>query len=310
MNMRRLYSLLAAWCFFLALPGMLSALGMFGPMSAHSTISGTLVLFWVVGYLAQFALFMWIMQIAGKQANLSIGMQLLLWLLASLLPWAIDWSLPVSLLFALLWLPIMGGAAVWIARSARREESLREHGIRALGVVLEVLEPRMNVVVNDVYIKRKVRVRVEREDGAPAYEGMVDGLFMLGEIPSPGDTFPLLVDPANPERIEYDKRAGSAHTSPVASAAPSSSGSAVQRLKHGMGARPKGSAAPVRARPPRFDYENRMDSPSRTPVTPSPVNERVRENLVDELEKLTDLRDRGAITDSEFDAAKKKLLGD
>jgi hypothetical protein len=306
MKMRRFYYLLAAWCFVLILPGMLSALGIFGKVTAHSTIPGTLALSWVVGYLAQFALFMWIMQIAGKQANLSIGMQVLLWFLASLLPWAIDWTLPVSPLFALLWFPIMIGAAAWIARSARQEQSLREHGIRAVGVVLEVLEPRMNVVVNNVYIKRKVRVRVEREDDAPAYEAILDGLFMLGEIPSTGATLPLLVDPTKPQRIEYDKEAGSAHSGRAGSAE-SSSGSAGQRHKSGLGVGSKHSA-PVRATPPRFDYENTIESTGHGAVTPASLNEGGRENLVDELETLANLHDRGAITDSEFDAAKKKLL--
>jgi hypothetical protein len=307
MKMRRFYYLLAAWCFFLILPGMLSALGIFGKVTAHSTIPGTLALSWVVGYLAQFALFMWIMHVAGKQANLSIAMQVLLWFLASLLPWAIDWTLPVSPWFALLWFPITIGAAAWIARSARQEQSLREHGIRAVGVVLEVLEPHMNVVVNNVYIKRKVRVRVEREDGAPAYEAILDGLFMLGDIPSPGATLPLLVDPAKPQRIEYDKEAGSAHSGRVGSAAHSSSGSAEQHFKPKIGVGSK-HGAPARATPPRFDDENRTESTGRAAVTPASLNERSPENLVDELEKLANLHERGAITDSEFDAAKKKLL--
>src|SRR5262245_18652557 len=47
---------------------------------------------------------------------------------------------------------------------------------------------------------------------------------------------------------------------------------------------------------------------SRTAVTPACLTERGQENLVDELEKLANLHDRGAITDSVFDAAKKKLL--
>jgi len=38
------------------------------------------------------------------------------------------------------------------------------------------------------------------------------------------------------------------------------------------------------------------------------ASESRRQNLADELARLADLRDRGALTDSEFAAAKKKLL--
>src|SRR5262249_41701992 len=147
----------------------------------------------------------------------------------------------------------------WIARAARQEESLQEHGLRATGTVLEVLEPKMNVVINNVYIKRKVRLRIERQDGASAYEGVLNGLFMLGEIPSPGDRMPLLVDPSNPQRFEYDERKDSAPAQAARAAA-----------------RPATTARPG--------------------------------NIAEELEKLSALRNRGALTDSEFAAAKRKLL--
>lgn len=250
MNMRRIYTLLVVWCALLIGPGMLVELGVFGRIDMNSNIPGLVVLPWIVGYLAQLGVFMWIMNIIGEQ-------KVLWWLLASLLPWAIDWTLPVSPLFVLLWVPFTVALAGWVALAARRAESFQEHGIRATGVVLEVLKPLMNVVINNVYIKRKVRLRIEREDGTPAYEGILNGLFMLGEIPSPGDRLPLLVDPAKPQRFEYDKEAEPANTASV--------------------------------------------HPPTRPTT-------AQKSIADELGKLADLRDRGALTDSEFDAAKKKLL--
>jgi hypothetical protein len=250
MGLRRLYVLLVVWCVLALAPGALVALGVFGHMDANSTITGRVLLLWTAGYLAQLAMFMWIMNIVGKQ-------KILWWIVASTLPWALDWTLPVSSLLVLLWFPITVAVAGWIALVARREESLRQHGIRATGVVLEVLKPRMNVVINNVYIKREVRLRIEREDGTPAYEAVWDGLFMLGAIPSPGDRIPLLVDPANPQRLDYEKREVSRGAAPVQHAASRTTGG---------------------------------------------------ESITDELKKLTDLRDRGAITESEFKAAKKKLL--
>jgi hypothetical protein len=126
--------------------------------------------------------------------------------------------------------------------------------------VLEVLKPWMNVVINNVYIRRRLRLRIQRQDGSPAYEGILKGLFMLGEIPSVGDRLTLRVDPANPQHFDYDE--ASTETAQAASAAAADSGEG--RLSH--------------------------------------------EHLSEELARLADLRDRGALTDSEFAAAKKKLL--
>jgi hypothetical protein len=81
---------------------------------------------------------------------------------------------------------------------------------------------------------------------------------MLGEIPSPGDRLALLVDPAKPQRFDYDKASDSSPAARVQSAAAASAAD--------------------------------------------------QGNFVEDLEQLTRLHDRGAITDAEFAAAKKKLL--
>lgn len=250
MKLHRLYILLIAWSALVVAPGVLIMSGVFGQINIHTNINGGVAFLWIVGYLAQFSIFMWIMNIVSKQ-------RVLWWLMASLLPWAVDWTLPASPLLLLLWLPLVSAVAGWIAFAARQAESLQQQGIRATGTVLEVLKPWMNVVINNVYIKRKVRLEIKREDGIPEYEGIWNGLFMLGEIPSPGDRIPILVDPVNPQRFEYRKEAGSTRAMPV------------QRTSSHLAA---------------------------------------GENIADQLERLVRLRDSGAITASEFDAAKKKVL--
>lgn len=250
MNMSRLKILLVVWCVLMMAPALIIELGVFGRIDMNTNLTGGVIGLWIVGYLAQFGIFMWLMNIVKEQ-------RILWWFPASLLPWIIDWTVPVSPLFILLWLPITIAMAFWIYQVDQRAESLQQHGIHATGTVLEVLKPFMNVVVNNVYIKRKVRLRIEREDGVPAYEGILNGLFMLGEIPSNGDRIHLLVDPANPQRFDYDKEdSGRQTTRSYATAA---------------GAKNRG-------------------------------------NLADELDKLASLHARGVLTDSEFDAAKKKLL--
>jgi hypothetical protein len=246
--MRKINSLLIAWCVLLLAPGIFEAFG-------NVTLNGTLAAVWIVGYLAQFGVFLWIMNLVGEQ-------KVIWWFIASLLPWAVDWTVPSSTWLLLLWAAVAIAVAVWIGRFSSRARALQQRGIRATGVVLEVFKPWMNVVINNVYIRRRLRLRIQRQDGTPAYEGILKGLFMLGEIPSVGDRLSLRVDPANPQHFDYDEASTATATAQAASAAASDSG------------------------------DSRL-SDSR---------------LSDELARLADLHKRGALTDSEFAAAKKKLL--
>lgn len=93
---------------------------------------------------------------------------------------------------------------------------------------------------------------------------------MLGEIPSAGDRLSLRVDPANPQHFDYDK--ASTATAQAASAAASDFGEGRSSDEH-------------------LSHEHLP-----------------HEHLSDELARLADLHKRGALTDSEFAAAKKKLL--
>lgn len=249
MKLGALYNLLAAWCLLVLAPGLV-ALGLPATITRNSSAPGSLVILWLVGYLGQFGIFLWMMNIVGKQ-------KIVWWFVASLLPWAVDWTPPVSPWFLLLWVPVTIATAFWIAQVARQAELLQQHGIRAIGVVLEVFKPWMNVVVNNIYIRRKARIRIEREDGTPAYEAILKGLFMLGEVPSPGDRIRLLVDPANPQRFEHENE-----TIPASA--------------------PRAQAASASVAD--------------------------RASIADQLEKLANLRERGVLTASEFEAAKKKLL--
>jgi hypothetical protein len=250
--MSKINSLLIAWCVLLLAPGIFEAFG-------NVTLNGTLAAVWIVGYLVQFGVFMWIMNLVSEQ-------KVLWWFVASLVPWGVDWTVPSSTWFLLLWAAVAIASAVWIGSVSSRAQALQQRGIRATGTVLEVFQPWMNVVVNNVYIRRRLRLRIQRQDGAPAYEGILKGLFMLGEIPSVGDHLNLRVDPANPQHFDYDKASTDTTTT------------ATHATAHAAAA---------------SDYgEERLS----------------HEHLSDELARLADLHKRGALTDSEFAAAKKKLL--
>jgi putative oligomerization/nucleic acid binding protein len=253
--MRKLYSLLIAWCVLLLAPGIFEAFG-------NVTLNGTLAAVWIVGYLAQFGVFLWIMNLVGEQ-------KVLWWFIASLLPWAVDWTVPSSTWFLLLWAAVAVASAAWIGHVSSRARALQQRGIRATGVVLEVFKPWMNVVINNVYIRRRLRLRIQRQDGSPPYEGILKGLFMLGEIPSVGDRIALRVDPANPQHFDYDKASTATATAQAASAA-------------------------------TFDSD--------VHATSAAAADSGHARLSDELARLAELHKRGALTDSEFAAAKKKLL--
>lgn len=70
MKMRRLYTLLAVWVVLMAGPVTLVSLGVLGAVDTHRSVSGSLALCWVLGYLAQFGVFMWIMNVAGSQGGI------------------------------------------------------------------------------------------------------------------------------------------------------------------------------------------------------------------------------------------------
>lgn len=250
--MRKIYSVLTLWCVLLLAPGVYEALG-------NVTLNGTLATFWVVGYLAQFFVFMWIMNLVPQQ-------KVLWWFIASMLPWIVDWTVPSSAWLLLLWAAVAIAVAAWMASFAQSVKALQEKGVRATGTVLEVYKPWMNVVVNNVYIRRRLRLSIQRQDGSPAYEGILKGLFMLGEIPSVGDRLSLRVDPANPQHFDYDQASSTTATTHTTAHAATASAfdSGEEHLSH--------------------------------------------ERLSDELARLADLHKRGALTDSEFAAAKKKLL--
>jgi Short C-terminal domain len=252
--MRRLYSLLIGWCVLVLAPGVFE-------LSGNVTLNGSLALVWIIGYLAQFGIFLWIMNLVPEQ-------KILWWFIASLLPWAVDWSVPSSPWFLLLGAVVAGAVAVWIGRFTRQVKSLQEQGIRATGVVLEVLKPWMNVVINNVYIQRRLRLRIQRQDGMPAYEGILKGLFMLGEIPSVGEHIALRVDPAHPQHFDFDKAA-------AASAGATATFSPAEPFDSGPSAEPSDSG---------------------------------HTDLAGELARLAGLRERGLLSESEFAAAKKKIL--
>jgi hypothetical protein len=185
--------LLALWCALVVLPGVIIA-GV-APPGLYGTIDGWILGGWILGFVAQIVVFMVVCRISGR--NNVIG-----WLIASLAPFASDWGTPATP-----WGPVAAavlsvGFAVWFYWSCSRQSDLAEHGVPAVGEVVSVKDPLMNMIINGAYIRRTLRLKVIRPDGVAPYESNLAGTFMIGNIPDPGDRFNLRVDPKNPQRIE------------------------------------------------------------------------------------------------------------
>jgi hypothetical protein len=176
-----LQKLLGAWVAAVLLPGIV-------------TVDQPVLLayvFWGIGFIAALVLFI-------RIATLTTTTELWPWLVASVLPWIVDLAAPKSLLYLLVLVPATGLFAVWIYRRASAADRLLHEGVPGTGTVIEVIEPRFaGPAVNDGFLHRSVRVSVTRPDKAMAYEAVLRDVFKVDELPKPGDTIALKVDPAN-----------------------------------------------------------------------------------------------------------------
>jgi hypothetical protein len=185
LDRRALLWLLSMWAGLVLLPGII-------------TINQRVVLAYVVwglGFFAALALFIAI-------ARVTETTELWPWLVASILPWVVNltvpnnpWYIPVLALAA-------GGFAAWIFVRASATDRLLHDGVEGMGVVIEVIEPKaVSAVVNNGYVRRSVRVTVERADKIKTYEAVVRDLFKVEELPSPGDRIPLRIDPEDAKHV-------------------------------------------------------------------------------------------------------------
>ena len=124
---RKLPLALTLWWALAILPGMLVVA--FGGLDLMGNITGSIMIVWIVGYLAQLAAFMWASRLTGRDNMIG-------WFIASLAPWAVDWSAPASLRYPIPIAVLVAGYAWWMYRSSAAQKDLAEHGVPAIGTVL------------------------------------------------------------------------------------------------------------------------------------------------------------------------------
>lgn len=240
---RTIAALSALWCVLVIGPALITRSLL--ALATGTPIRAWVLGVWIVGYVAQLLVFMAISRRAPR--GTAPG-----WVIASVVPWIADWTAPASLWGPFLCAVVVLAYVAWLTSLVREVDRVRVEGHRSDAVIVEVIRPLLNVVVNKVYVRRTLRLRVEPLNGTPSYEASAKAAFLLGEVPEPGDRLVVLMDPEKPEHIEIID-----------------------------------------------DEPIRRATPDDTDLDPE---------IAEQLRKLVTMRDRGDLTDTEFTAAKRRLL--
>jgi Short C-terminal domain len=190
---RTIAALSALWWVLIVAPALIGTRMLDHAGTAAAT--GRVLSVWLVGYIAQFVVFLMISRKSPRPVMLG-------WFISSMVPWAADWTAPASLWWLVVWTVVVIGYATWLVIAVSRVDRLRRDGVRGTGVVLEVIRPMFNVVVNKDAGRRVLRLSIERSDGAASYEAQLTGTFTLGEVPESEDRVAVRIDPDQPDHIE------------------------------------------------------------------------------------------------------------
>jgi hypothetical protein len=190
---RRIAVLAALWLVLIIVPALVAARLL--PVAGDTSHKGWAAGIWVAGYVAQFLVFRAISRRSPRPVGLG-------WVVASTVPWAADWTAPLSPWAVAACAAIVIAYAAWLVVAVYRVDRLRSGGLRGSAVVLEVTRPTVNAVVNKDSARRMLRVSVEGADDAPAYETRLSATFTFGDIPEAGDRLAVLIDPADPRHVE------------------------------------------------------------------------------------------------------------
>jgi hypothetical protein len=222
--------------------------------------------------------------------------------------------------------------------SKRDEKKLQESGVRCQATVLEIAERGMAVthgadtVVSNTEIALKARLRVDSEV-EPSFEVHQRFRFPQMAVPGVGSTLPVIYDPNDHDKLMIDRslqggiyqvaehlrqrgREGNTGVDMNAIANALESEAADGNIdKDALRAKIKeitgGSNVIVGGQP--VQGSNPIGVP---PVAPIPAPgfpaspQGAGEDPVDKLAKLQELKEKGALTDAEFEAQKARILGE
>ena len=184
LDQRRLLKLLVSWGAAVLLPGIV-------------IINQPVVLAYVVWGLGFFVALVLFFVIAKMTQTTALWP----WLVASVLPWVVNLSVPDNPMYIPVYVIVVGVFAAWIYLRSSATDRLLHDGVAGTGIVIEVIEPRMKAATNNGYVRRSVRVTVKRADKKKTYEAVLRDLFKVEELPEPGDGIALRIDPEDAKRV-------------------------------------------------------------------------------------------------------------
>jgi hypothetical protein len=186
--------------------------------------------------------------------------------------------------------------------SKRLKKQLEENGKRANAMVVEIAEKGMAVtrgaegVIGNTELALKAHLRVQPDD-EPEFEVKKRFSFPQLAVPSAGQTVPVLYDPQDHDKIIVDY-------SPEAQqeAALSAAGIDADSLGDLMD-----QAQQLRAQAQQMQggTAGTGQMPGMTPQSPAPP----QPDPIEQLEKLAALKEKGALTEAEFEAEKARIIG-
>ena len=204
--------------------------------------------------------------------------------------------------------------------SRRTRKKLEEHGKRAPAVVLEIAEKGMAVtsgsgqLVANTEVMLKTKVRVEPDD-EPAFEVEERFRYPQLSIPSVGSRLAVIYDPQDHDKIMIDRSVEGVATQ--FANVPGLQGTDLQGLMNTV------QQAEAQTQDPQelarilqqqlgTSVNVQQDTSGVTFGTPpagfgaAPAEE----DPVDKLAKLAELREKGMLTDAEFESQKARILGE
>jgi hypothetical protein len=182
--------------------------------------------------------------------------------------------------------------------SKRLKKRLEESGVRAQAKVLEVAERGMAVtngaegIVANTTLAVKCRLEVTPPDGTPPFEVHERFRFSQFAVPSAGQMLAVIYDPEDHDKVMLDESAEASQNAMLASA-----GIDPAMIEQALQATQEARAA--QGFDPIVMPGAGMGAPQQ-PAAPDPIAL---------LEKLQALREKGALTDAEFETQKARILG-
>jgi hypothetical protein len=208
--------------------------------------------------------------------------------------------------------------------SRRTRKKLEEHGKRAPAVVLDIAERGMSVtsgpagLVASTEVALKTKLRVEPDDEMP-FE--VEERFRYPQlaIPSVGTRVTVLYDPSDHDKLMIDRSAAGAamQFGGAAGMGGTDLQSLVSTVKEAQTQTqdPQELARILQEQLGTNVTVQQQDSSGVTFGAPgagfgAPAPSASEEDPVDKLTKLAELREKGMLTDAEFESQKARILGE